>query len=75
MELFRQCFFALGNYVLAGLLLRLFNIDGASGSLNIFGHLSRDILVLADEISGVAQFMPFCVPQEVQEEEVVLSAK
>ena len=75
MELFGKRFFALGHHVLAGLLLGLFNIHGTGCGLNILRHFPCDFFVLTDEVCRVAEFMPLRVPQKVQKEQVVFSAK
>ena len=75
MELFGKRFFTLGHHILAGLLLCLLDVHGTAGSLNILRHLPGDFFILADEVCRVAELMPLRVPQKIQEEEVVLSAK
>ena len=73
-QLFSQGFLTLCDYIFRGSLFRLFNINSYAGfSFQVLRHLLGYFFILTDQTCGVAQFMPLCMPKEIQQQQMIFS--
>ena len=73
-KLIGEALLTVGDHVAAGFLFGFLDIHSAALLFGeVLGHLLRDLLVFADQVSRAAEFVPLGMPEEVKQEQFRLS--